>query len=165
MTIQTIEFQGEIYPLFQAEGFASQYAFPFASKVCKGIGYDIGCMKKEWSFPGSIPIDKLFEDGWDALHLPQKGVDYIFSSHMLEHTENWIETLDYWTSVLKIRGILFLYLPHYDQKYWRPWHNRKHKHALNSQMIRDYLTDNHYTNIFYSERDLNYSFMIFGEKS
>lgn len=45
--IETIEFQKKWYPKFQTEGNASQFAIPFALHVCKGLGYDIGCMKKE----------------------------------------------------------------------------------------------------------------------
>ena len=59
--IETIEYNGIKYPKFQSIGNASQFAIPFASHVCKGVGYDIGCMKKEWSLPGSIPIDLSFD--------------------------------------------------------------------------------------------------------
>jgi len=163
--IKTIAYQNNIYPLFQAEGFAAQFAFPFAAKVCSGVGYDIGCMKKEWAFPGAIPIDIRFNDGHDANNLPTVDVDYIFSSHCLEHLNDWVETLDYWTSVLKKEGVLFLYLPHYDQIYWRPWHNTKHKHVFDVRTIKDYMEDRKYTNIFWSEKDLNNSFMIMGQKT
>ena len=60
--IETIEFKGELYPKFQSEGNAAQFALPFAKQVCKGRGYDIGCNRLEWSFPGSIPIDIAFKD-------------------------------------------------------------------------------------------------------
>jgi predicted SAM-dependent methyltransferase len=52
--------------------------------------------------------------------LPDELVDYIYSSHCLEHVDNWIETLEYWIKNLKDGGILFLYLPDFSQKYWRP---------------------------------------------
>ena len=161
--METITFKKRKYPLFQAKGFAAQFAIPFALHVCHGTGYDIGCMKKEWAFPGAIPIDKAFDEGYDAMNLPQKNVDYIFSSHALEHIENWVDVLDYWTEILKPGGVLFLYLPHYNQEYWRPWHNRKHLHCFDVKVIKDYM-DQNYIDIFYSERDLNDSFMIFGEK-
>ena len=60
--IEIIEYKGKTYPKFQSIGMASQFAIPFAKHVCIGEGYDIGCMKKEWAFPGSIPIDLDFED-------------------------------------------------------------------------------------------------------
>ena len=162
--IEIIKFKNNIYPKFQSDGFASKFIFPFAECVCKGIGYDIGCMKKEWSFPGSIPIDIAFDDGFHALNLPTKNVDYIFSSHCLEHVDNWCETLEYWIQCLKTGGVLFLYLPHWDQEYWRPWNNKKHKHVLSSKIIEKFLIDHNMKNIFISKRDLNHSFCVLAEK-
>ena len=60
--MQIIEFKGEKYPGFQAYGNAAQFAIPYANYFCQGAGYDIGCMKKEWSLHWSIPIDMEFED-------------------------------------------------------------------------------------------------------
>ena len=121
-----LKYNGTLYPAFQAQGYAAQFAIPYAKKFCKGKGYDIGCMKKEWALPGAIPIDVEFDDEWDAYNLPDTAVDYIFSSHCLEHLPNWVEALDYWTTIINSKGTLFLYLPHYSQEYWRPWNNRKH---------------------------------------
>ena len=160
-----IEYNGKKYPDFQAEGNASQFAIPFAKKFCKGVGYDIGCNRLEWSFPNSIPIDLNFNDGYDAYKLYDGPVDYIYSSHCLEHLPDWITALDYWTSKIKVGGVLLLYLPHYNQEYWRPWNNRKHLHIFTSEIVKDYMINRGYINIFNSERDLNDSFMIVGEKS
>jgi len=159
--IETIEFKGAHYPLFQSMGFAAQFAIPFAKQVCHGIGYDIGCAKAEWAFPGATPIDTVL--GSCAYSLPEGKVDYIFSSHCLEHLPNWVDALDHWTSRLKRGGVLFLYLPHYSQKYWRPWHNRKHIHCFTREPIVDYLSDTGYSTIFASQVDLNHSFMVMGE--
>jgi hypothetical protein len=159
-----IKFNQKYYPAFQAEGNASQFAIPFAKYFCKGKGYDIGCNRLEWAYPGSTPIDLNFQDPWEAYNLPEEKVDYIYSSHCLEHLSDWVAALDYWTSKIKDNGILFLYLPHYNQEYWRPWNNKKHKHVFTPQLINDYMLDKNYKNIFYSERDLNDSFMIVGEK-
>jgi hypothetical protein len=89
----------------------------------------------------------------------------VYSSHCLEHLEDWVKALDYWTSKLKVGGTLFLYLPHYNQEYWRPWNNRKHIHIFTPEIIKAYMEDRGYTNIFHSDRDMNDSFMIAGEKS
>lgn len=159
-----INYNGVNYPKFQSEGFASQFAFPYANHVCVGEGYDIGCMKKEWSFPGSIPIDLSFNDGFHALNLPKQNVDYIFSSHCLEHISNWVTVMDYWYDTLKVGGVLFLYLPDYSQEYWRPWNNRKHFNIFSPQIINDYLSSKNYKNIFVSNSDLNNSFMSISEK-
>ena len=162
--MQTIEYKGDLYPEFQAQGNASQFAIPYAKHFCKGVGYDIGCCKQEWAFPGATPIDLSFDDQYDANNLPAFQVDYIFSSHCLEHVDDWVETLQYWTEKVKSGGVLFLYLPHYDQIYWRPWNNRKHRHAFVPQIIVDFMKENGYTKIFSSQRDLNHSFIVVGEK-
>ena len=162
--MQVVKYKDKTYPKFQTEGKASQFAIPFAKHFCKGVGYDIGCMKPEWAFPGATPIDLDFDDPWDADNLPPIPVDYIFSSHCLEHVPDWVATMNYWYDHLKSGGILFLYLPHYDQQYWRPWNNRKHRHAFVPEMIFDFMKDTGYNNIFVSQRDLNHSFIIVGEK-
>lgn len=162
--MQTIEFNKKSYPRFQSEGYASQFAIPYAKHICKGVGFDIGCGKEEWSFPGSIAIDPCMDDKYHAKNLPDTKVNYIFSSHCLEHTPDWVDVLDYWHEHLEDGGILFLYLPDYSQEYWRPWNNRKHVHILSAQIISDYMLDKKFKNIYSSGVDLNNSFMVFGEK-
>ena len=162
--MKTLLYKGKEYPAFQSEGFAAQFAFAYADQFCDGMGYDIGCNRLEWSFPGSIPIDTNFDDGFDAYNLPDGKVDYIFSSHCLEHLPIWVDALDYWISHLKTGGILFLYLPHYEQEYWRPWNNLKHLHAFTPEIISDYMKDRGMKNIFCSGIDLNHSFMIVAQK-
>ena len=162
--IDFVNYRGEKYPNFQTMGNASQFAIPFAKHFCNGFGYDIGCMKKEWSFPGSFPIDLNFDDEWHANNLPSQIPNYIFSSHCLEHVDDWVFTMDYWYTRLKEKSVLFLYLPDFSQKYWRPWNNRKHKHVLMPEIINDYMVDRGYKNIFLSGIDLNNSFIVVGEK-
>ena len=113
----------------------------------------------------SFPIDPII-NGYDALNFPDncKDLDYIFSSHCLEHVDNWVGVLDYWTDRLKKGGVLFLYLPDYSQVYWRPWNNRKHVNMFSPQIIEDYLKDKGYSTIFKSGVDLNNAFAIMAEK-
>ena len=162
--IETIEYNNVKYPKFQTIGNASQFAIPYAKHICKGEGYDIGCMKEEWSFPGSTPIDIDFNNGFHALNLPKKEVDYIFSSHCLEHIIDWVVVMDYWYETLKVGGTLFLYLPDYSQEYWRPWNNKKHKNIFTPQILNDYMLHKGYKNIFISGVDLNNAFMVIVEK-
>jgi predicted SAM-dependent methyltransferase len=160
-----LNYNKKTYPHFQAEGNASQFAIAYAKHFCKGYGVDIGCNRQEWCFPGAIGIDLNFNDGNTAYSFEYSNLDYVYSSHCLEHLPDWVTALDYWTENLKPGGVLFLYLPHYAQEYWRPWNNRKHIHIFSSEIIKDYMKSRGYTNIFYSDRDLNDSFMIVGEKS
>jgi len=163
--IEAIKYGNNEYPLHQAIGNAAQFAIPFAKYYCKGVGYDVGCMKKDWAFPGAIPIDVVFNDGFHATNFPsQEDVDYIFSSHCLEHITNWVDVLEYWYDHLKFGGVIFLYLPHYDQEYWRPWNDKKHVNIFTSEIIKDWMESKDFKNIFWSERDLNHSFIVVGEK-
>lgn len=164
--IETINYLGTDYPKFQASGFAARFAFPFAAEVCKGTGFDIGCAKREWAFPGAIPIDIVFGEEWHAHNLPSDPMDvnYIFSSHCLEHLDDWVGALNHWTLHLKQNGTMFLYLPAYDQTYWRPWNNRKHKNIFTPEIISDYLRQKGYCDIFASGKDLNSSFMVMATK-
>lgn len=164
--MELIEFKGQKIPSFQASGFAARFVFPFAKEFCKGLGYDIGCGKLEWALPDSIPIDiTLDNNNYNADILPTIKVDYIFSSHCLEHLENWVTVLDYWYTRIKKGGILFLYLSSYNSVYWRPWNNKKHIHVLDRFILTDYLRDRGYINIFSSGVDLNNSFTIVAEKT
>jgi len=159
-----IEYQGTLYPAFQAEGFAAQFAIPFAKHFCQGRGYDIGCNRLEWCYPGAVPIDPAIGNTYDAYNLPEQMVDYIFSSHCLEHLPDWMGALEHWSTRLRSGGTLFLYLPHYSQKYWRPWNNRKHMHVLDREFICDFLLDKGYKNIIGTNADLNNSFIVVAEK-
>lgn len=189
--IDIINFNTKQYPKFQADGYAAQFAIPYANKICTGIGVDIGCNRLEWMFSGklyesspekyknfdtwlnnaknliteSYPIDPVINN-YDAMNFPEtcENLDYIFSSHCLEHLQNWVNVLDYWLSKLKPGGVLFLYLPDYSQEYWRPWNNRKHLNIFSPQIIVDYLKHKNCTKIFNSQTDLNNSFMVIAEK-
>jgi SAM-dependent methyltransferase len=165
MTIETIQHQGREYPRFQSEGFAAQFAWPFAQRLCRGRGLDIGCNRPEWALPGAIMIDPNIDVNTDAYDLPNDVFDYIFSSHCLEHLPDWVRALDHWGTRLRKGGVLFLYLPHYSQTYWRPWNNRKHVSVLDPQHLEDYLESRGYNKIFVTPgHDLNHSFYAVAEK-
>ena len=162
--IKTIQFNNKTYPAFQAEGFAAKFAFPFAKQVCQGNGLDIGCNRPEWALEGAIQVDPVIDPQYDAYNLPIGEFDYIFSSHCLEHLPDWVRALDYWQLKLLSGGAMFLYLPHPDQSYWKPWHNRKHFHSIYPDMIKEYLVDRGWKNIFVTGCDLNHSFTVIAEK-
>lgn len=165
--MEIIKYNGKKYPKLQSEGFASQYAYSFANKFCSGKGYDIGCNRLEWCFNGAEPIDPELNE-FDALNLPEKDVDYIFSSHCLEHVTDYVEVLDYWCNHLIEGGILLMYLPNMDyQEYWNPANNRKHIHYFNPMIIRSYFSNrtNMWGNVIVTDGyDLNGSFYVLAEK-
>lgn len=111
----------------------------------------------------ALPVDPAINE-YDALNFPYENLDYIFSSHCLEHLYDWVDVLDYWTSKLKSGGVLFLYLPDYSQEYWKPWNNRKHKNIFNLKIISDYMNETVYINVYQSGIDLNNAFMVAGQK-
>lgn len=170
--IKTIEHAENIYPAYQADGNAARFCRAFALEVCQGDGLDIGCNRREWVFPDARGIDVSFDDGFHAMNLPQnkrsKGGkwDYIHSSHMLEHfSGNWADVLDYWISVLKPGGVLFLYLPDWSQSYWRVFSNRRHIHTFEPQMLEEYVNQNDEIEIaFVSGVDAYNSFIVMAQK-
>ena len=163
--IETIEFNGVQYPSFQADGNAAQFAIPFAKHFCKGRGVDVGCSKPEWAFPGAEYVDPEI-NGHTATDFPQTDLDYVFSSHCLEHVDDWVAALDYWAEKLVPGGVIFLYLPHYSQEYWRPWNNRKHKNILNTDMILEWANNRDFARAFAPPGyDLNNSFYVVLEKA
>jgi len=163
--IETQEICGQILPAFVDSNYSARFIFPFALEVCKGKGYDIGAGYVEWALPSSIPIDPLIDNKYNDMNLPEGEVDYIFSSHCIEHVDSWVNTLRYWETKLKHGGVLFLYLPTYKKISWRPWINWAHKHILSPEIIKDFLIhEGKYKNIFVSESDLMYSFSVMCEK-
>ena len=163
--MEFINFKGKLYPEYQSKGNAAQWILPFAKEWCKGEGYDIGCNRVEWAFPGAEMIDLTIDNDYHAYNLPDKEVDYIFSSHCLEHLPDWVGALEYWGSKLKIGGTLFLYLPHEDQEYWHPLNNRKHLHSFNQDMFEKYVEtankrDSNQWEWIISGSDLNNSFCV-----
>lgn len=164
--VDTFEQWGKIYPQYLNRGYASRYMLPYLQHLCKGNGVDVGPADPNWTVPNAIAVDPEFTS-YHAFKLPKTpsdGWDFIYSSHCLEHIEKWFDALTYWTSVMKKGGTLFLYLPHGDCEIWRPEKHSMHLHAFYPNQLIEAFTKLGYTNIFHSERDLFYSFAIFGEK-
>lgn len=91
----------------------------------RGHGLDIGCgVEKIW--PHAIGVDNLIDTALfnikmqpdvvaNATDMPMFAsgyFDWVFSSHMLEHCENYIDVLKEMWRVIKNEGYLILYLPH-----------------------------------------------------
>lgn len=135
-------YEGEFYPDYLTVGgntFAIQRT---ALKYCKGQGLDIGA--SYWPLPGSTPIDTETGPGTANRieNIPENSQNYVFSSHCLEHIENWEEALDVWINKLKQSGILFLYLPHPACKLWHmynPMMKGTHKWVPTPEIIETVL--------------------------
>lgn len=126
------------------QGFESDKCrFAVLPYLARG-GLDIGCgPKKVW--PHLIGIDSGKDTGLfgipmkpdialaDASRLPlfaDGAIENVFSSHLLEHIDRYMDALTEWWRVLKVGGHLVLYLPHADlyPNIGQPGSNPDHKH-------------------------------------
>lgn len=113
-------YKGKFYPDYLTVGAASHAIFREAVKLCRGAGIDVGAGL--WPLPGAIPVDAWRGPGVGRVvsDFADDSLDYVFSSHCLEHVEGWREALGEWLKKLKEGGIIFLYLPHPDCAIWHP---------------------------------------------
>lgn len=155
------EYRGQKYPEYIRHGNACQHIVPTALQYCVGRGVDVGAGK--WPLPGATPVDLVYHT--DALALPGEDWDYVFSSHCLEHLYDPVEALLHWRGKLRPGGVLFLYLPHPDMRYWRPENCRKHRHMFWPDDVAQMLCDLGFDDVIHSERDLAWSFAVVGWKS
>jgi SAM-dependent methyltransferase len=159
------EYKGDMYPDYIRNGNAVGHIQTIAQEFCKGKGLDIGGFYG-WTLPGAVPIniaDSILD--FDAYSLPDYDqLDYIFSSHCLEHLPDPVKALEYWYSKLKKGGVLFLYLPHPDMAYWRPENNRKHLHMWYPKDMASLIRSLNFNQVIHSERDLYWSFSVVGVK-
>lgn len=169
METDFIHFKGGKYPKFQSQGFAAQFAIPYAEHVLEGNGIDIGCNNQQWAYPHATTlVDPAIDQTYHAMALPAGKFDYAFSSHLLEHLNDWVNVLSYWRSKLNDGGKVFLYLPDAnDQIYWRPWHNRKHVNYFTPAILKQYFEDqpNLWKDVYVSGTDANSSFIAYATKA
>lgn len=94
------------------------------ARYCKGQGLEIGAGKSPFCDPRRTKFLDRFTDNKDGtpapdyvadfneVPTPDEVFDFVFSSHVLEHAPNTIETLGEWLRVLRPGGTLVLALPH-----------------------------------------------------
>lgn len=152
------DYKGGRYPTYIKNGNACQFIAPAALHFCQGKGLDVGA--GEWPLPGATPVD--LKKGGDAMKLPEGQHDYVFSSHCLEHLADPIAAIEHWRTRVRPGGVIFLYLPHPDMRYWLPQFNRKHRHAWRPKEIELLLNDMGFENVLVSERDMYWSFAAVG---
>lgn len=113
-------YKGNFYPDYLTVGGASHTIFRTALRHCSGKGIDVGA--GYWPLPGSIAVDLYRGEGLARSldDFDDGSLDFVFSSHCLEHIAEWRPALLQWTSKLKAGGIIFLYLPHPSCAIWHP---------------------------------------------
>ena len=121
----------------------------------RGRGIDVGCGATK-VFPHFIGVDsgkdtELFgvemkpdfvcEDATKLDFIESASLDFVFSSHLLEHIERPIDALKEWWRTLKVGGYLVLYLPHADlyPRMGQPGANPDHKHDFVQADILKYM--------------------------
>ena len=123
----------------------------------RGFGLDLGCGPHK-GFPHFIGVDNRKDTALfsipmnpdltvpDATKLPMFAdscLDFIFSSHLLEHVEDYKSALKEWWRLVKVGGHLCLYLPHKDfyPNIGQPGANSDHKHDFLPQDILDVMDE------------------------
>lgn len=114
----------------------------------RGRGLDIGCGPFK-AYQHFIGVDNghhwgtqgadIVTEATDLSLFADESLDFVFSSHLLEHIQDIELALSEWFRVIKPGGHLVLYLPH-DKLYPKvgePGANPDHKHNLNEQVVID----------------------------
>ena len=76
--------------------------------------------------PGARPIESGEYENAYSISESDRSLDFVFSSHVLEHLSEPERALKEWQRVLKPGGVLFLYLPHPACEMWWPGNNPYH---------------------------------------
>ncbi|HLQ67215.1 MAG TPA: methyltransferase domain-containing protein [Candidatus Limnocylindrales bacterium] len=156
-------YRGVSYPEHLNRGNACSHIAARALTYCRGRGIDVGA--SDWPLPGSIPVrDEPHQNAYKLDDFPDASLDFVFSSHCLEHLEHWQKALRLWIRKIKPGGILFLYLPHESMKLWRkcgPWVGLGHQWIPTSGTILSFLEQNNLGIVDYNPgRDDYWSFHL-----
>jgi len=154
----------KLYPDYLKEGAMVESVKFLAKKYCQGKGIDIGGGK--WPLEGARTIENNLIENAYLIKEKDESLDFVFSSHTLEHLEDWQKALREWFRVLKPKGILFLYLPHPCCKMWGKGILAQHKWNPDPYLLTDFLTKNLRMNL----KEITYlpdgylSFVVIAEK-
>lgn len=127
------------YPAFLNEGRALEGIRAKALAYCRGRGLDVG--SSEWPLPGALALPTENER-----HLFDQGpFDFIFSSHCLEHIDDWQSELKLWAKSVRPGGTVFIYVPHPSMEPWRPggeWVGHWHRWSPSPVTLVKWLMEN-----------------------
>jgi len=160
------KYRGDLYPAYLNRGNARRFIADKAEQYCQGKGIDIGA--GNWPLSGVIPIqNEEHQNAYKLDNFADGSLDFVFSSHCLEHLNKWQNALKLWIRKLRINGILFLYLPHKSMRLWNPgspWGN-KHKWIPSYEIVNQFLIGHGMKIVDYNpEKDKYWSFHIIAKK-
>jgi ADP-heptose:LPS heptosyltransferase/predicted SAM-dependent methyltransferase len=126
------------------------------------IGVDNGHHAREfgWQFKPDVLVD----DCTDLSLFGSESMDFVFSSHLLEHIQDYRAALKEWMRVIKPGGYLCLYLPHKDfyPNVGEPGANPDHKHDFQPADIVDAMQDlGGWDLVEQQERDQRFEYSFF----
>jgi SAM-dependent methyltransferase len=121
------------------KGSGLRWIYRLARHFCKGKGLDVGPCgvtadgKEYLAYPNAVRVDIRLPGTGSATDLSKhddESMDYVFSSHCLEHVDDPELAMSEFWRVLKPGGVLFLYLPIPGHASWDPDVNKgvQHEH-------------------------------------
>ncbi len=134
-------------------GFESRKIKYLIPRYTRGRGLEIGC-GMEKAYPHFIGVDNghhfgrgaadIVADACDLSMFADGSMDFVFSSHVLEHMEDMGKALAEWGRVIKPGGYLVLYVPSANlyPKCGEPGANPDHKHDIYPGDIARLITSN-----------------------
>ena len=90
--------------------------------IAIGKGIDVGCNEKPIGGYGcdiDPEVNPNIVCSMEDIPLDDESLDYVVSSHCLEHAHSTIETLKEWHRLLKIGGKVGILVPHADHVCWQ----------------------------------------------
>jgi SAM-dependent methyltransferase len=152
---------------------ASRKYAGFYERYMHGLGVDIGyvgeCKDNIPVVDNAVGLD-LGTPGYDGFTIPYNDfcLDFVFSSHCLEHVTDPIKTVKEWFRPLKIGGYLILTVPHmylYEKRRSLPSRfNGDHKIFFTPSTLLSTvelaLEPNSYRIVSYRDNDVDYNYAI-----
>ena len=121
-------------------GFFSRF---MSGDVILDIGYK-GYQDNSPIFPHAIGVDMDYP-GYDGITLPfdEETVDAVYTSHTLEHIDEYQDAIREWFRVLKIGGFIVCAVPHmclYEKKLYPPsrWNSDHKRFYTPGRLMREF---------------------------